>query len=136
MTGFGWLEKSHHTPGEEFVDGEIVNERGEPMVKHYGEWWTKSDWAKEVQSRGAYLDERKAERQSRYDKSAKEYEANDASYRELQSRREGYSSGNDEAYKWGTVKDEGTPGGGVMAILLFVLIGGGAIAAAIASLVP
>jgi len=129
-------EKSHHTPGEEFVDGQVVNDHGERLVPYYSEWYTEEGREKERQRAGEYLDARKAERQARYEKADKEYKAQDASYRDLQSRRNGYSSGDSDTYKWGTVKDESAPGGGVLAVLLIVLIGGGAIAAAIASLVP
>lgn len=51
---FAQYEKSHHVDGEEFVEGMVVNERGEEVEKIGAYWYTKEQAAIERQARHDY----------------------------------------------------------------------------------
>jgi hypothetical protein len=143
---FAGLMKPDPDRNSEIVQGKVVNGRGEEMVQHYGEWYTVTEWEKEVQGRHAYLAECKAQRQAIRDEAQRQRDISDASYAAYQARGDqGYAdySTSDENRRLevgyqrkGTVKDDGIPGGGLMALLFLALVGGGAVVAAIASFMP
>lgn len=93
---FAQYEKSHHVDGEEFVEGMVVNERGEALEKIGAYWYTKEEAALERQSRHDYCQALRDERAASAQRAADQRKADEESFKWLMRGNPGAAYGFDE----------------------------------------